>query len=64
MPSNVRNISDEVFPGILVGDKWVACSTYALADTAVGKIQRKPQYWVTINKGCVEDKILLHILPI
>jgi len=35
MPSNVRNISDEVFPGILVGDKGAACNRYYLCKLGV-----------------------------
>jgi len=35
MPSNVRNISDEVFPGILVGDKGAACNRFYLCKLGV-----------------------------
>jgi len=35
MPHNVRNISDEVFPGILVGDKGAACNRYYLCKLGV-----------------------------
>jgi len=35
MPTNVRNLSDEVFPGILVGDKLAACNRYYLSKLGV-----------------------------
>jgi len=35
MPTNVRNLSDEVFPGILVGDKLAASNRYYLSKLGV-----------------------------
>jgi len=59
MPANCRNISDEVYPGILIGDKSAATNISYLTKTGVTHVintaedsvkAKKEKYLLTVKK--------------